>query len=182
MTLRFANAAANRVTSKIMGNAAFSFWIASAGVELAPELDDQLDRRSSRGRSPRSKPRALPFGERVTGIESTLDPLKSRRQRQLRRGRRECARRQKDRRANRAIIVIVSRILRRHLRRGLRHRGALHDRSMRVLRQTVQMHVIEGEHGLQRQRDQRQHAAVPLMANNPAHPQRHPAPPREIAC
>jgi hypothetical protein len=26
MTLRFANAAANRVTFKIMGNAAFSFW------------------------------------------------------------------------------------------------------------------------------------------------------------
>jgi hypothetical protein len=40
MTLRFANAAANRVTFKIKGNAAFSFWIASAGVELAPELDD----------------------------------------------------------------------------------------------------------------------------------------------
>ena len=182
MTFRFANAAANRVTSKIMGNAAFSFWIASAGVELAPELDDQLDRRSSRGRSPRSKPRALPFGERVTGIESTFDPLKSRRQRQLRRGRRECARRQKDRRANRAIIVIISRILRRHLRRGLRHRGALHDRGRRVLRQTVQMHVIEGEHDLQHQRDQRQHAAVPLMTNNPAHPQRHHAPPREVAC
>ena len=182
MTLRFANAAANRVTFKIMGNAAFSFWIASAGVELTPELDDQLDRRSSHGRSARSKPRALPFGERVTGIESTLGPLKSRRQWQLRRCRREGARRQKDRRANRAIIVIVTGILRRRLRRCLRHRGVLHDRGMGVLRQTVQMHVIKGEHDLQRQRDQRQHAAMPLIANNPAHPQRHPAPPREGAC
>jgi hypothetical protein len=42
--------------------------------------------------------------------------------------------------------------------------------------------VIKGEHDLQRQRDQRQHAAMPLIANNPAHPQRHPAPPREGAC
>src|SRR5260370_26674461 len=89
-----------------MGNAAFSFWIASAGVELAPELDDQLDRRSSRGRSPRSKPRALPFGERVTGIESTLDPLKSRRQRQLRRGPGEGARRPKNPRAKPPINSI----------------------------------------------------------------------------
>ena len=69
MTLRFANAAANRVTFKIMGNAAFSFWIVSAGIELTPELDDQLDRRSSSGRSARSKGGALPFGQRVSGIE-----------------------------------------------------------------------------------------------------------------
>jgi len=62
-----------------MGNAAFSFWIVSAGVELAPEPDDQFDRRSGRGRSARSKARALPFGKRVNGIESTLDPLKIRR-------------------------------------------------------------------------------------------------------
>src|ERR1700757_2881955 len=107
MTLGFATAAANRVTFKIRGNAAFSFWIASAGLKLAPELDDQLDCRSSRGRGARSKAEALPSGERVTGIERMLDPLKSRRQRQLRWGRRECARRQKDGRANRAIIVIV---------------------------------------------------------------------------
>jgi hypothetical protein len=69
MTLRIANAAANRVTFKIMGNAAFSFWIASAGVDLAPQPDDQLDRKLSRWRSARSKPGALPFGERMTGIE-----------------------------------------------------------------------------------------------------------------
>jgi hypothetical protein len=30
--------------------------------------------------------------------------------------------------------------------------------------------VIEGEHDLQRQREQRQHRGMPLIAINPAHP------------
>jgi hypothetical protein len=42
---------------------------------------------------------------------------------------------------------------------------------MRILRQTLQMDVTEGDHDLQRQRDQRQQRSVPSMEPNPTHPQ-----------
>jgi hypothetical protein len=41
---------------------------------------------------------------------------------------------------------------------------------VRVLRYGPQMDVSEGDRDLERQRDQRQHRAVPSMTTNPAHP------------
>ena len=98
-----------------------------------------------------------------------LDSLEIRRDEQLRRRRSKRTRRQKNRRTNRAIIVVVGRNLRRRMRFGLSKRGAL-SACVRALRQSVQMDVAEGDHDLERQRDQRQHRAVSSMATNPTHP------------
>jgi len=128
---------------------------------------------SGHGRSARSESEPQRFGERPCGIEGMLDPLEYRGQRQLRRGRREGARCQKDRGADRAIIIVVAANWRRRLRVFVSETDGVSDRSWRVLRHTMQVHVIESEHDLQRQRDQRQHRPVPLMAINPTH---HPYP------
>jgi len=79
-----------------------------------------------------------------------LDPLEVRGHEQLGRRRRERARRQKNRRTDRAIIVIVGRALRRRMRFGVGKRDALRACRLRVLRQGVQMDVTEGERNLQR--------------------------------
>jgi hypothetical protein len=122
-----------------------------------------------RGRGARSKSESRRFGERSCGIEAMLDRLEIRRDKQLRRRRRESARRQKNRRTDRAIIVIVCRNLRRRMRFGVGKRGVLCACRVRVLRYGVQMDVTEGDHDLQRQRDQRQHRTAPSMATNRTH-------------
>jgi hypothetical protein len=63
--------------------------------------------------------------------------------------------------------------LRRRVRRRLFCCGELRDRNVRIL-QHGQMYVVEGEHNLQRQRDQRQHNTVSLMPFEPAHPRMPP--------
>jgi hypothetical protein len=82
-----------------------------------------------------------------------LDLLEIRWDKQLGRRRRERTRRQKDRRANRAIIVIVGRALRRRTRFGVSKRSVLCTCRVRVSRYGVQMDVTEREHDLERQRD-----------------------------
>jgi hypothetical protein len=121
-------------------------------------------------RSARSESQPRPVGKRSCDIEALLDPLEIRGDEQLRRRRRECARRQKNRRTDRAIIVIVGRNLHRRMRFGASKRGGLCAYRKPVLRQTVQMDVTEGDYDLQGQRNQRQQRAVPFMATNPAHP------------
>ena len=82
-----------------------------------------------------------------------LDPLEIYRDKQLRRRRRECARRQKNRRANRAIIVIIGRNLRRRLLGRVGEPDLLGYGGMRIAGQAAQMHVTKGQRNLQRQRD-----------------------------
>jgi len=48
--------------------------------------------------------------------------------------------------------------------------------TVRTAAKAAQVHVAEGEHNLQRQRDQRQHRTVPSMVLNPAHPPAHNPP------
>ena len=103
-----------------------------------------------------------------------LDPLEIHREKQLRRRWRKRARRQKDRGADRAIIITVVGDLGRRLRIFVSETDGVSDRSWRVLRHTMQVHVIESEHDLQRQRDQRHRRTVPLMTINPTHPLSHP--------
>jgi hypothetical protein len=105
----------------------------------------------------------LPFKKRGCSFENPFDALEGHRQRQLRRRWRERARRQKDRRAGGAVIFVLAWALRRRRRMGLCC-AALGDRDAGILRDPAQMHVIERDHHLQRQRDQRQHHGVPLMA------------------
>jgi hypothetical protein len=121
-------------------------------------------------RSARSESQPRRVGKRSCDIEALLDPLEIRGDEQLRRRRRECARRQKNRRTDRAIIVIVGRNLHRRMRFGASKRDALRAYRVRALRQGVQMDVAESDHDLQRQRDQRQRRAMSSMATNPAHP------------
>ena len=132
---------------------------------------NQLDHSLGDRRGARPKRQARPFREHRVCIERMLDPLETRRQRQLRRRRRERRRCQEYRGADRAISIVVN--WRRRLRQNLALGNTLRDCGcVRIFHQTGQMHVIEGEHDLQRHRDQRQHNAVPLMSSNPAHPQR----------
>lgn len=122
----------------------------------------QLDRSLGCGRSARLKCKAPSrFGAAVRIIERMLDPLETDQHRQYRWRRRERARYEKDRSADRAVIVVV-RILRRGLRRCLRKRRLMrrHRRSVRIAGyaakvKVVQMNVAEGECDLQRQRRER---------------------------
>ena len=132
----------------------------------------QLDRSLGCGRSARLKCKAPSrFGAAVRIIERMLDPLETDQHRQYRWRRRERARYEKDRSADRAVIVIVG-ILRRSLRRRLREcreyrcaRTAGYAAKMKI----VQMNVAERKRDLQRQRRQRQQRTAPLMAMNEVH-------------
>ena len=104
-------------------------------------------------------------------MKAKLDPLEIRRHKQLRRCWRERARRQRNRCANRAVIVIVGRNLRRDLLGRVGEPDLLGYGGMRIASQGAQMQVTEGERDLQRQRNQRQHRSVLSMVLNPAHPQ-----------
>ena len=99
-----------------------------------------------------------------------LDPLEIGRDKQLRRRRRECARCQKNRRANRAVIVIVGRNLHRRLLGRVRKPDLFGYGGMRIARQAAQVHVTKGQRNLQRQRNQRQCRAISFMATNRTHP------------
>jgi hypothetical protein len=55
------------------------------------------------------------------------------------------------------------------MRFGVGKRGVLCACRVWVLGYGVQMDVTEGNHDLQRQRDQRQHRTVPSMATNKTH-------------
>jgi hypothetical protein len=105
---------------------------------------------SGQWRSARSESEPPRLGERSCGIKAMLDPLEIRRHKQLRRRWRKRARRQKDRGADRAIIITVVGDLGRRLRIFVSETDGVSDRSGRVLRHTMQVHVIEGEHDLQR--------------------------------
>jgi hypothetical protein len=137
----------------------------------------QLDRSLGCGRSARLKCKApWQFGAAVRIIERMLDPLETDRHRQYRRRRRERARYENDRSADRAVIVIVVGISPRSLRRWLRKRHAIRGegRSARAVAyaakmQIVQMDMAEGERNLQRQRRQLQQRTAPLMAMNKVH-------------
>ena len=123
---------------------------------------NQLDRSLGCGRSARLKCKApLGFSAATRVVERMLDPLETRRHRQCWRCRGKRARYEKDRSADRAVIVVV-RILRRGLRRCLRKRRLMrrHRRSVRIAGyaakvKVVQMNVAEGECDLQRQRRER---------------------------
>ena len=128
-------------------------------------------------RSARSESQPQRVGKRSRGIEALLDSLEIRGDEQLRRRRSERARRQKNRRANCAIIVI-GRNLRRRMRFGVNESDALRGCRVRVLRYGVQMDMSESDRDLERQRNQRQHRAIPSMATNPAHPTSPPTRPR----
>ena len=145
--------------------------------ESAANAQNQLDRSLSCGRGARLKCKAPSrFGAAARVIERMLDPLETNRHRKRRRRRRERVRYQKDRGADRAVIVIVAGISRRSLWRGLRERRAMR-RDYWPVRATgctakmkiVQMDVAEGERDLQRQRRQRQQRTAPLMAMNEVH-------------
>ena len=97
-----------------------------------------------------------------------LDPLEIYRDKQLRQRRRECARCQKNRRANRAVIVVVAWDLHRSLQWRVSERRLSRYDTERTAASAAQVHMAEGEHELQRQRDQRQHRTVPSMVLNPA--------------
>ena len=99
-----------------------------------------------------------------------LDPLEIRWDKQLRRRWRECAGRQKNRCANRAVIVIIARDLRRSLQRRVSERRLSRYDTVRTAARAAQVHVAKGKHHLQRQRNQRQHRTVPSMVLNPTHP------------
>jgi hypothetical protein len=122
------------------------------------------------GRSARSESESRRFGKRSCGIEAMLDPLEVRRDKQLRRRRPECARRQKNRRTDRAIVVIVGRNLRRRSRIFISESDGVSDRGGRALRHPVQMHMAERQHDLQHQRRKCQQRSVLSMAMNPGHP------------
>ena len=137
----------------------------------------QLDRSLGCGRSARLKRKAPSrFGAAVRMIERMLDPLETDRHRQYRRRRRERVRYEKDRSADRAVIVIVVGILRWSLRRCLCERRVMRRecRTVRTARycakmKIVQMDVAEGERDLHHQRRERQQRTVPLVAVNPVH-------------
>ena len=99
-----------------------------------------------------------------------LDPPETRGDKQLRRRWRDRARRQKNRRANRAVTVIVAWDLRRSLQRRVSERRLSRYDTVRIATKTAQVHVAKGKHDLQRQRNQRQHRTVPSMVLNPTHP------------
>jgi hypothetical protein len=154
-------------------------------VNEAPRMPKiQLDRSLGCGRSARLKGKAPSrFGAAVRIIERMLDPLETDRHRQYRWRRRERARYEKDRSADRAVIVIVVGILPRSLRRWLRKRRAIRGegRSARAFAyaakmQIVHMNVTEGKRDLQRQRRERYQRTTPLMAMNPVHPDPRPYP------
>ena len=126
---------------------------------------------SGHGGSARSEREPQLFGERLCGINVMLDPPETRGDKQLRRRWRECARRQKNRRANRAVIVVVAWDLHRSLQWRVSERRLSRYDTVRTATKTAQVHVAKGKHDLQRQRNQRQHRTVPSMVLNPAHPQ-----------
>jgi hypothetical protein len=85
-------------------------------------------------RSARSESQPQRVGKRSCDVEAMLDSLEIHRGEQLRRRRRERARRQKNRCANCAIIVIIGRNLHRRMRFGVSERCALRACRVRVLR------------------------------------------------
>ena len=99
-----------------------------------------------------------------------LDPLEICRDKQLRRRWRECARRQKNRCANSAVIIIA-RDLRRSLQRRVSERRLSRYDTVRTAARAAQVDVAKGKHYLKRQRNQRQHRTMPSMVSNPTHPQ-----------
>jgi hypothetical protein len=123
-----------------------------------------------RGRSARSESEPQRFGEWACGIEAMLDSLEIQRDKQLRRCRRERARREKNRRANRAVIVSVSGNWRRRSGIFINESGGESDRGGRAIRHPVQMHMAERQQDLQHQRRKCQQRSLPSMAINPAHP------------
>jgi hypothetical protein len=143
----------------------------------------QLDRSLDCGRSARLKCKAPSrFGGAMGMIERMLDPLETDRHRQYRRRRSKRVRYEKDRSANRAVIVIVVGILSRSLRRWPKRRVMWRDcRAVRIAGyaakvKVVQMNVTEGKRDLQRQRRERYQRTTPLMAMNPVHPDPRPYP------
>ena len=137
----------------------------------------RLDRSLGCGRSAGLKGKAPSrFGAAVRIIEQMLDPLETDRHRQYRWRRRERARYEKDRSADRAVIVIVVGILPRSRRRWLRKCRAIRGegRSARAVAyaakmKTIEMNVAKGERNLQRQCGQRQQRSAPLIAMNKVH-------------
>ena len=115
----------------------------------------QLDRSLGCGRSARLKRKAPSgLGAAVRMIERMLDPFETDRHRQYRRRRRERVRYEKDRSADRAVIVVVRRILRWSLRRRLSKRTVVR-RSYRHTRiadraAQIQMDMAKRNRDLQR--------------------------------
>src|SRR5262249_28581239 len=103
---------------------------------------------SGHGRSARSESEPQLSGKRLCGIEVMLDPLEICRNKQLRRWR-ECARRQKNRRANRAVIVVVAWDSPRSLQRRVSVRRQSRYDTVRTAAKAAQVHVAKGEHDLQ---------------------------------
>lgn len=99
------------------------------------------------------------------------DPVKTVRHRQLRSGSYERGRDQEDRRADRAITVVVG-ILRRSLLRCLGGNDDLMSRAEREVianNSAIEIDVAERDGDLQQKRCKREICAAPSMAVNPSH-------------